>query len=931
MKNRKKKNGPQKPRKRAGSTAADRKKTRPKKRSPKIPSGATRGSGGGAAVERSIAARTVFHEIISAIGDGISIQSMDFQILYQNAAHKQMVGDHTGEHCYHAYEKRETVCDGCPLEQSFRDGKVHTVERSTETDRGTLHVEITTSPLRDSSGKIIAGIEVARDITARKRAEEALKESNTRLQQLIQTIPDLVIFKDVAGRHVLVNRAVEEVTGHAKDEIQGKTVEELLPPGLAATCRKADEEAMKQRELLHSEERLVRKDGTELYLDTVKAPMVDDRNNVIGLIAISRDITGRKRAEEALKRSRDLLAKAEEIARLGSWEWDIATNKAEWSDEVYRLYGMEKGKDVPTYEVVLNTLHPDFREKFTMDIESALMRGQPFDGEYCLVRPDGTLRFTRSKGEVIRDSAGRPVRMVGVVQDITDQKQAELMVRNILETVDEGFIIIDRDYRILSANRAYAQQAGRSVNEIIGKKCHEMSHGYFMPCHEFGETCAVRQVFETGEPHTALHTHHNEDKEPIYVETKAFPMRDAAGRVTAAIEIVNNITEQKKLEDQLRHAQKMEAVGLLAGGIAHDFNNILTAIIGYGNLLEMRYPEDDPHRQYVDQILAAAARAANLTQSLLAFSRKQVINPRPLDLNDSIVRIEKLLHRVIGEDVDLRTELQPGALMVMADSGQMEQVLMNLATNARDAMPEGGVLTIRTGTMTMDQEFRRDHGFGADGAYATVAVSDTGNGMDERTRARIFEPFFTTKELGRGTGLGLAIVYGAMKQNKGYVIATSEPGKGACFTLYFPRIETPAARELTQRTIGTEHRGTGVILLAEDDAALRKLLSMMLKEFGYTVIEAVDGEDAVGTFARHRGQVDLLVLDVIMPRKNGKEAYEAIKQIQPAIKTLFISGYNDDVVNRKVLVDDGCRYLAKPITPASLLDTVKELLGARVS
>lgn len=995
--------------------------------------------------------------LLSAIGDGISILSTDFRILYQNAVHKNLIGDHAGEFCYRAYEKRETVCDGCPVKLAFRDGRPHTTERSADTVYGTIHVEITASLLRDSKGNIFAGIEVVRDksenkrkeialleseerfrgvfdnagvgvsivdlngrflkvnrklceilgyteselltksfsdvthpddvrigndalakqkegladflsfekrylhrdgrvvtviispslvrdasgkpvccvgtwqdITQRKLFEEALKETNLRLQSLIQTIPDMVMFKDTAGRHVIVNRAVEEVTGHGKEEIVGKTVEELLPPGPAALCRKSDEEAMNQRGPSHSEERIFRTDGTERYLDTLKAPLFDDRNNIIGLIAVSRDITDRKRFEEALTRSRDLLAKAEEIARLGSWEWDISTNRLEWSDEVYRLYGLERGKDALTYDVVINTMHPDFRDRFTMDIESALMRGHPFDSEYCLVRPDGSHRFTHSKGEVIRDSSGNPVRMVGVVQDITDQKQAELMVRNVLETVDEGFIIIGRDYRILSANRAYAQQTGRSVEEIIGKKCHEVSHGHSRPCYDFGEVCAVRQVFDTGEPHSALHTHHNEERDPIYVETKAFPMRDAAGRVTAAIEIVNNITEKRKLEDQLRHAQKMEAVGLLAGGVAHDFNNILTAIIGYGNLLEMRYSEDDPHRQYVHQILAAAARAANLTQSLLAFSRKQVINPRPVDLNDIITRIEKLLRRVIGEDVDLRTTLTPVPLIVMGDAGQMEQILMNLATNARDAMPEGGVLTINTGTATIGQDFRKEHGFGDVGDYAMVTVSDTGTGMDEQTRSRIFEPFFTTKELGRGTGLGLAIVYGAIKQNKGYVTVSSEPGSGTCFTLYLPLIDSAAVKEPSPRQIGMDQRGTGTILVAEDDPTLRNLLRLMLREFGYAVIEAVDGDDAIDKFSQHRGLVDLLVLDVIMPRKNGRETYESIRKMRPGIKTVFISGYSNDVINRDLLHNNNCRYLAKPISPAALLDMIKELLAPAV-
>jgi len=744
-----------------------------------------------------------FEAILSAIGDGISVHDTDYKILYQNDVHKKLMGERLGEQCFRAYHQSERPCDGCPVALMFQDGKPHAAERSGMGKDGTLHLEVKASPLRDASGAIIAAVEIVRDITEHKHADEALKHSSA------------------------------------------------------------------------------------------------------------------------------MFAKAEEIARLGSWEWDIATNRLEWSDEVFRLYGLDKAKGMPSYDVVMHTMHPDFRERFTKDIERALAGEQAFDGEYCLVRPDGSLRFTRSKGEVVRDGSGRPVRMVGIVQDVTEQKQAELMVRNVLETVDEGFIIIDRDLRILSANRAYARQTGKEIDDLIGRKCHEISHNSTEPCYEHGEECAVMQVFKTGEPHTAVHTHYDAKKNPVYVETKAFPMRDPAGRVVAAIEVVNNISEKKKLEEQLRHAQKMEAVGLLAGGVAHDFNNILTAIIGYGNLMEMHIARDDVLRSYVDQILAGAARAANLTQSLLAFSRKQVISPRPLSVNDAISLVEKLLKRVIGEDIDFSTALASDELVIMADPSQVEQALMNLATNARDAMPRGGSLVIRTGIATIDEAFRKAHGFGKDGQYATIAVTDTGTGMDAETRERIFEPFFTTKELGRGTGLGLAIVYGVVAQNSGYVTVVSEPGKGSTFTLYFPRVDAAAAVEAAAAPLSGMRKGSGTILIAEDDEATRGLFRTMLTEFGYTVIEAVDGEDAVRKFSSLSDAVDLLVFDVVMPRKNGKEAFLAIRTVRPGIHALFVSGYHDDIMDPQFLRETGSRFLMKPVRPRDLLGAVQSMLGRR--
>jgi signal transduction histidine kinase/ActR/RegA family two-component response regulator len=428
-------------------------------------------------------------------------------------------------------------------------------------------------------------------------------------------------------------------------------------------------------------------------------------------------------------------------------------------------------------------------------------------------------------------------------------------------------------------------------------------------------------------PQIVIHTHQDAGGSSLFVETKAFPLRDEAGRVVAAIELIHNVTDKKHLEDQLRHSQKMEAVGLLAGGISHDFNNILTAIIGYGNLLKMKIRADDPLHSYVEQILASSARAANLTQSLLAFSRKQVINPRSIDLNDSIRRFEKLLHRLIGEDVALQTDLAPAEMTVLADSSQVEQILMNLATNARDAMPHGGTLTLRTEIAVIDDAFLKTHGFGKPGNYIRVSVRDTGFGMDKKTLARIFEPFFTTKELGRGTGLGLAIVYGIMKQNNGYVIVESEPGEGACFFLYFPLIATTAKSAKTAEPARTDE-GHETILVAEDDATIRQLTKTILGEFGYDVIEAVDGEDAVQKFRENKDGIKLVILDVVMPKKNGKEARDLIAALKPDVKVLYISGYNADVLLNKGIDDDTANFILKPVSPMDLLRSVRRIIDS---
>ncbi|MHB8881565.1 MAG: hybrid sensor histidine kinase/response regulator [Thermodesulfovibrionales bacterium] len=391
--------------------------------------------------------------------------------------------------------------------------------------------------------------------------------------------------------------------------------------------------------------------------------------------------------------------------------------------------------------------------------------------------------------------------------------------------------------------------------------------------------------------------------------------------------MVMDITVQKKLEAQLLQAQKMEAIGTLAGGIAHDFNNILSTIVGYGHILQVQTKEDDPRRMNVEEILNAADRATALTHSLLAFSRKQVMHVRPVQLNDLVRRVETLLRRIIGEDISIRTAPGEDRITVMADSGQIEQVLMNLATNARDAMPHGGTFTIRISCVELDESFVARHGYGNPGAYTLLTVADTGEGMDEETRRRIFEPFFTTKEFGKGTGLGLSVVYGIIKQHDGYIEVSSEPGAGTTFKIYLPLSDAlsepaaPAAVAASSPTGGTE-----TILLAEDDASLRKLARIVLEAAGYTVITAEDGKDAVRKFIEHNDEVDLVILDMIMPQMNGREAYEQIRSIRPDVRALFASGYTADKAYREGTPGAKVELLLKPILPNKLLKKVREIL-----
>jgi hypothetical protein len=382
--------------------------------------------------------------------------------------------------------------------------------------------------------------------------------------------------------------------------------------------------------------------------------------------------------------------------------------------------------------------------------------------------------------------------------------------------------------------------------------------------------------------------------------------------------------EKDKLRAQLLHAQKMEAIGQLAGGLAHDFNNVLTAIVGYGNLLLMSIDKNSPLKNYVDHMLTASERAAALVTSLLAFSRKQITNPEPVDVNRIIRGVETLIIRLIGDDVELKTLLTDQDLTVMADANQIDQVLMNLATNARDAMPNGGSLTIGTELIEIDDEFIRFHGYGEARQYALITVSDTGVGMDEETKARIFEPFFTTKDVDKGTGLGLAMVYGIIKQHNGYISVYSELRKGTTFRIYLPLIQSEVREKTPELTV--MQKGTETILLVEDNAVVRGAANLILTEAGYRVLEAVDGEDAIHKFMENKDDIHLLLLDVIMPKKNGKEVYDAIKKEKPDIKIIFTSGYTADIIHRKGIVEEGLDLILKPFSLYSLLEKIRNVL-----
>ena len=492
-----------------------------------------------------------------------------------------------------------------------------------------------------------------------------------------------------------------------------------------------------------------------------------------------------------------------------------------------------------------------------------------------------------------------------------------------VEQSTECVVITDLEGNIVYVNPVFERNTGYSASEAIGKKPNILKSEK----HNTEYYSKLWFALKTTGSWSGILINKRKDGTLFEEETSISTVSDSKGRPAYYVAVKRDVTNEKRLEEQLRQAQKMEAIGQLTGGIAHDFNNFLTAILGFSSLLQMKFEDDNDAQSssYLQNIISAAEKAANMTNSLLAFSRKRIINIRPALLNDIIKGMERLLQRVITENVEFKTALTDKGTIIMADTGQIEQVLLNLVANARDAMPKGGTVFIKTEVVNVDEVFVRTHGYGKPGAYVLLSVSDTGIGMDEMTRERIFEPFFTTKEVGKGTGLGLSIVYGIIKQHNGYIDVNSESGKGATFNIYLPIIEsTIESAEIKKEAI--PKGGTETILLAEDELEVRRLVKTVLEEFGYKVIEAVDGEDAINRFTENKDRIDIVILDVIMPKKNGREAYNELKNIKPDIKTIFISGYTEDIIKREDIFEMGLNFIAKPVSPSDLLEKIREAL-----
>ena len=684
--------------------------------------------------------------------------------------------------------------------------------------------DIMLASLETAQGQVVQA--VIRDLTELRRAEKtlgealrhqqadlALRASEERHRTLFDVSRDGIVIADLeTGAFTHANRAASRMLGYSEEEFATLSVADIHPK---EALPRALAEFADVTPALVVDLPCLRKDGTIIYADVNAATVtIEGRTSRVGFF---RDVTERKRSEEALRESEGFLRETQRVANLGSYVMNVSTGAWRSSDVLDGLFGIG-GTYERSVEGWANLIHPDDRAMM-LDYfrDEVLGLGHAFDREYRIIRHDNRLeRWVHGLGTVRFDADGRPVSMHGTIQDITARKRAK--------------------------------------------------------------------------------------------------------------------EERAKLEEQLRHAQKMDAIGNLAGGVAHDFNNLLSVILSYSALLATDLKDSDPIRADVLEIEAAARRGADLTRQLLAFGRRQVVQTQPHDLNDIVQGLEKMLRRLIGEGIDLTVVHTPHLGMAVVDKGQIEQIVVNLVVNARDAMPHGGKLTIEVAHAELDAAYAAQHVGVTPGPHVVLLVSDTGTGMDRATQDKMFEPFFTTKEKGKGTGLGLATVFGMVKQSGGFIWVHSTPGVGTTMKVYFPRAQlTPVRDAVSSVPPVATLRGTETILIVEDEEQVRLLAGAILRRSGYHVLDARSGGDGLLLCEQHVGTIHLMLTDVVMPRMSGRQLAERLKAVRPEMKVLYMSGYTDDSIVHHGVLDSGVAFLQKPLTPEALTRKVREVLDGEAT
>jgi two-component system cell cycle sensor histidine kinase/response regulator CckA len=769
---------------------------------------------------------------------------------------------------------------------------------------------------------------------ALRDAEEALRQSEEQFRSAFSFAAIGMALVATDGRFLRVNDALCELVGYQQHELLAMTFQDITHPDeLEADLDYVRRILDGEIRTYQMEKRYLHRTGREVWVLLSVSLVRAGDGSPLHFISQIQDITERRHQQEELARSEARLAEAQQIALIGSWEWDVDANVVTWSAELCRMFGVDPSEEL-TYERYLEHLHPDDRGPASDVIGSSHASGEPFVVEHRAVLPDGSIRWLQGRGEVTRRD-GRTVAMRGTAQDITERKEveqrlaaAELRYRTLIEQLP--LVTYIRPLRWDKAN-LYASPQVEAMTGYPAEAWQtdpDLPRRIIHPDDRERVIAAGEEVRRTGEPSRLEYRYLAPDGRTVWVQDETYIVRDEHGDPASVQGYLIDITERKRaeedrdlLQDELHHAQRLEALGRLAGGVAHDFNNVLTAIRSYGELLVEDLDESSPSWEAARQIIRAAEQASALPRQLLAFGRKQVLEPRLVDLGEVVGNASELLQRIVRESVELVTRCAPEPVHVRADRGQLEQVLLNLAVNARDAMPEGGTITIETFVTEIGAEVARERNV-APGRFAVLSVADTGHGMDAQTRSRAFEPFFTTKRAGQGAGLGLASVYGVVAQSGGFIDVQSEPGEGARFEIHLPSAEVAAeqgAEELAPRVPSTV-----TVLLVEDEDAVRGAAAMRLEREGYRVLGASSGTEALDIWC-HRDDVDVVLTDMVMPGMGGRELADRILHLAPETPIVLMSGYSDE----PPIVEVNGRppsFLQKPFSADDLLRTVRQAL-----
>jgi PAS domain S-box-containing protein len=769
---------------------------------------------------------------------------------------------------------------------------------------------------------------IGHDITKYKIAEEALRQSEEKYRTILENIEEGYFEVDLSGTFTFVNDALCKIAGYDRDELIGMNNRGYTTGATAKEMYQVFNKTYQTGEPARIVDYdIFRKDGSTRTLELSASLMTDSTGKPAGFRGVVRDVTERKRAEEALRESeeryRSLFNNNHTVMLIIDPETaDIVdANPAACS-----FYGW-RHKELTSKKITdINILTS---EQVFQEIERAKSEeNQHFFFRHRLAN-DEIVDVEVFSGPIMLN--GKKL-LYSIVHDITERKKvmealrdSEEKYRTVLESNPDPVVVYDIEGEVVYFNPAFTRVFGWTLGERLGKKM-----DLFVPEESWPETKMMIDRVLAGESFSGVESsRYNKEGKIIPVSISGAVLRDMDGHPVGSVINLRDVSEQKNLESQLQHAQKMEAVGTLAGGIAHDFNNLLQAIQGYTELLLMRKKEGEPGLRELQEVIRASKRGAELTQQLLTFSRKVESKRKPLDLNQEVAELRQLLERTLPKMIELEFNLDADLRIINADSAQLKQVLMNLAVNAKDAMPEGGKLVVETQNIILDQEFCKRYAEVKPGDYVLLSMADTGHGMEKETLEHIFDPFYTTKEVGKGTGLGLAIVYGIVKNHEGYVMCYSRPQRGTSFRIYLPASEAATKHEEAVESLESKSPNMGgseTILLVDDEEFIRELGVDVLGQAGYKVLTASNGEQALEVYRRERESIDLVILDLIMPGMGGSKCLKELIKIGPQPRVLIASGYSPDASTKGALEAGAAAFINKPYDTKQLLELVRKIL-----